>query len=72
MTIIGEIVEKSFSTGCLSIAAESRLRGLLRRESIDTEDIKAFSLLEQAIAGGKIKQESQELHFQLMAQVAVF
>jgi hypothetical protein len=70
MLLIREVVKNAFSTGCLTVEAEEKLRHLLTAK-YDSKDFKAFMLLQQAVISGAIRQESRELAVQRRAPVAV-
>jgi hypothetical protein len=63
MLLIREVVKDAFTTGCLTIEAEEQLRSLLAMK-YDSQDFKAFMLLQQAVISGVIRQESRELALQ--------
>lgn len=60
MHMIREVVEEAIATGYLTVAAEEKLRRLLKVK-YDMEDLNAFMLLQEAAMTGKVKQESREL-----------
>lgn len=60
MALIREVVQQALTSGYLTIEAEEKLRGLLRRE-YDQEDFNAFMKLQRAAMMGHVKQESREL-----------
>jgi hypothetical protein len=59
MALIREVVQQAITTGYLTIAAEERLRQLLKTK-YDIEDFNAFMALQQAAMAGLVRQESRE------------
>lgn len=60
LVLIRDIVQQALKTGYLSIEAEDQLRQLLRNK-YDSEDLKAFMILQHAMSAGHLRQESREL-----------
>lgn len=60
MLRICNVVQQALTTGYLSVGAEEQLRQLLRVK-YDSEDLKAFLILQQAVMEGHVRQESREL-----------
>jgi hypothetical protein len=69
MLLIREVVKDAFAIGCLTIQAEDQLRQLLAMK-YDSEDFRAFMLLQQSVMSGTIRQESRELAAQQQTFVA--
>lgn len=59
MILIREVVHQAISSGYLSVAAEERLRHLLKTK-YGLEDLDAFMNLQEAVIAGKVRQESRE------------
>jgi hypothetical protein len=60
MMTIRDIIRYAFATRILSIAAEARLKQLLKTH-YETADLRAYCLLRQAMLKGIVRQESREL-----------
>ncbi len=61
MVLIREIVQRTLTTGYLTIEAEEQLRLLLQTTKCEWEDLKAFMTLQQSTMNGCVKQESKLL-----------
>ncbi len=59
MILIREVVQQAIISGHLTVAAEERLRQLLKTK-YDMEDLNAFMNLQEAVFAGKVKQESRD------------
>ncbi|MBD2312135.1 hypothetical protein H6G20_10725 [Desertifilum sp. FACHB-1129] len=57
---ICDLVQQALAIGFLSLEAENFLRHLLCAP-YDRADLKAFLQLQEAVASGRVKQESREL-----------
>jgi len=61
MTIqIQEVVREAFTTGCLTVEAETQLRQLLQMTKYSGEEIRAFVRLQEAVMEGMVVQQSRE------------
>ncbi|MEH2325544.1 MAG: hypothetical protein V7K32_18695 [Nostoc sp.] len=58
MALIKEIVQEALTNGYLSVVAEDKLRSQLQ-SNYDSEDLDAWIILQRAIVGGDVKQESR-------------
>jgi|GEM_PF-977314 len=59
MTNIPTLVKHVLDAGYLSVAAENKLRSMLR-EKCEVKDLEALTRLQQAVIDGQVKQESRE------------
>jgi hypothetical protein len=59
MLLIREVVQQAMTSGYLTVAAEERLRQLLKSK-YDWEDLNAFMSLQEAAMAGRVRQESRE------------
>jgi len=64
MVKIRDIVDQTLQTQYLSFDAENQMWQLLRM-SYDTEDLKAFLILQREIMTKQVRQESRELRNRL-------
>ena len=60
MISIGELVQQALKTGYLTIEAENQLRYFLHQTQYGLEEIRAFTMLQQAAMDGLVKQQSRE------------
>ncbi|MBD2743652.1 hypothetical protein [Coleofasciculus sp. FACHB-1120] len=69
MILIREVVQQALCTGYLTVDAEEQLRKMLRGK-YDSEDLRAFMILQKAAMSGQVKQESRVLLEEKMLEQA--
>ena len=57
--MIRTLVESAFRTGCLSVASEGLIRQVLEMKGYEASDLKALTVLYEAVNSGQIEREAR-------------